>query len=314
MYNKDKLLKEGDMNNLWVRVQPALLGSIVILILGSWSNLSQGTLPGENEFNTTCIACHTLGKGRLIGPDLAGVADRRTQEWLMRFIKSSQTMIQEGDIEAVALAEEYPGLLMPDAMMSDSQIKDIIIFLKATGTATVTVSELPTNVESTQEAPLLSIETIEQDILIGQALFQGKRRFINDGVACNACHDVRNDTVIGGGILAAELTTVFSKMGREGVRAIIGQAPFPIMQAAYQDKPLAPDEVRVLVAFLEFTDQKGYNKLPRDYGIGLFFSGTIGAGILFGLFGFLWRNRKVGSVNQAIYDRQTNSQMDAPNE
>ena len=93
MYNKDKLLKEGDMNNLWVRVQPALLGSIVILILGSWSNLSQGTLPGENEFNTTCIACHTLGKGRLIGPDLAGVADRRTQDWLMRFIKSSQTMM-----------------------------------------------------------------------------------------------------------------------------------------------------------------------------------------------------------------------------
>ena len=301
-------------NNLWVKALPAFLGSIVILILGSWADPSQATSPGENVFNTTCFVCHTVGKGRLIGPDLAGVTDRRTQEWLMSFIKSSQTMIQEGDVEAVALAEEYPGLIMPDSLMSDAQIRDIIDFLKATGTTIVTVSGRSTIAEKTLETPLPSLETSEQEILVGQQLFQGKRRFINDGVACNACHDVRNDTVIGGGILAAELTTVFSRMGGEGVRAIIGQAPFPIMQAAYQDKPLAPDEVRALVAFLEFTDQKGYNKFPRDYGIGLFFSGTIGAGILFVLFGLIWRNRKVGSVNQAIYDRQTKSQMDGLND
>jgi hypothetical protein len=118
---------------------------------------------------------------------------------------------------------------------------------------------------------------------------------------------VRNDAVIGGGILAAELTTVFSRMGGAGVKAILGQAPFPVMQAAYADKPLTDDEVTALVAFLEYADSEQYNQLPRDYGIGLFLSGTFGAAILFLLFGIIWRKRKTGPVNQAIYDRQVTS-------
>jgi cytochrome c1 len=155
------------------------------------------------------------------------------------------------------------------------------------------------------------VETAEpassEDIADGQAMFQGGIRFENGGAACNACHDVRHDAVIGGGVLAAELTTVFSRMGGAGVRAILGQAPFPVMQAAYEDKALTDDEVRALVAFLQFADSEEYNQLPRDYGIGLFLSGTIGAVILFLFFGILWRNRKIGSVNQDIYDRQVTS-------
>ena len=146
-----------------------------------------------------------------------------------------------------------------------------------------------------------------EDIENGQAMFQGAIRFENGGAACNACHDVRNDAVIGGGILAAELTTVFSRMGGAGVKAILGQAPFPVMQAAYADKPLTDEEVTALVAFLEYADSEEYNQLPRDYGIGLFLSGVVGAAILFLFFGIFWRGRKVGSVNQEIYDRQVTS-------
>ena len=30
---------------------------------------------GEKIFNETCVACHTIGKGKLIGPDLANIED-----------------------------------------------------------------------------------------------------------------------------------------------------------------------------------------------------------------------------------------------
>ena len=67
---------------------------------------------GEQAFQI-CAACHTIGGGRLIGPDLAGIHDKRSQEWLQAFIKSSQSMIKSGDAEAVAIFEEYNGMLMP---------------------------------------------------------------------------------------------------------------------------------------------------------------------------------------------------------
>ena len=81
-----------------------LAGIVVISILISPSRNGWAQDPGEQVFNTTCFACHTIGGGRLIGPDLAGVHEKRSQEWLEKFIKSSQSMINAGDTEAVALA------------------------------------------------------------------------------------------------------------------------------------------------------------------------------------------------------------------
>jgi len=99
-------------------------------------------------------------------------------------------------------------------------------------------------------------------------------------------------------------------MGGTGVGAILGQAPFPVMQAAYKDNALTDDEITYLVTFLQDADEQHLFHQPRDYGIGLFASGTVGAGVLFLLFAFIWRGRKSGSVNQQIYDRQVKSVLD----
>jgi mono/diheme cytochrome c family protein len=266
--------------------------------------------PGEQLFQTTCFACHTIGGGRLVGPDLAGVHELRSQEWLEQIVRSSQTMIKNGDPDAVALAADYNGIVMPDSVMSEQQIRDVLNYigvrsagLTSAGDASATAAVQP----APTAAPVSQENIAPEEIEAGQAMFQGAIRFENGGSACNACHDVRNDAVIGGGILAAELTTVFSKMGGAGVKAILGQAPFPVMQAAYASKPLTDEEVTALVAFLQYADSEEYNQLPRDYGIGLFLSGVFGAAILFLFFGIFWRGRKTGSVNQEIYDRQVTS-------
>jgi mono/diheme cytochrome c family protein len=282
-----------------------IMGVLAVIVSVSISQNAWAQDPGEQIFNTTCFACHTIGGGRLIGPDLAGVHERRSQEWLEDFIKSSQSMINAGDSEAVALFEEYSSMLMPDAVASEEQIRQVIGYIESQSSGGIASNDASANEPATPEPP-----ATEEDILAGQEMFQGALRFANGGPACNACHEVRNDAVIGGGILATELTTVFSRMGGAGVTAILGRAPFPVMQAAYEGRSLTEREVTALVAFLEYADSEQYNQLPRDYGLGLFASGVVGAGVLFGLFGFIWRGRKTGSVNQSIYDRQIKSSLD----
>jgi len=260
---------------------------------------------GEQLFQSKCAACHTIGGGRLIGPDLAGVADRRTPGWLVSFVQSSQSVASSGDAVAVALFEEFSGIIMPDFPLPEEQITQILGYIDSKGSAPGEVAE-----QSTAEEPAPVEPVSMESVLMGQKLFQGTIRFENNGPTCNSCHDVKNDAVIGGGILAAELTNVFTKIGGSGVGAILGQAPFPVMQIAYRDRVLTKDEITYLVAFLQDADEKHLLQKPRDYGMGLFVSGAVGAGVIYLFFAFIWRGRKRGSVYQGIYDRQIKSYTD----
>ncbi len=75
------------------------LVGLLIFILGNANE-------GQDLFKLTCAACHTVGKGKLVGPDLQNISEKRSQDWLVSFIKSSGTMIKSGDADAVAIFEE----------------------------------------------------------------------------------------------------------------------------------------------------------------------------------------------------------------
>ncbi len=250
---------------------------------------------GQASFEQKCSVCHTLSADRLVGPGLAGVTTRRDRAWIKRFIMRPDQMIASGDSTATALVDEYM-VVMPNLAITDGEAEALIVFLSG-GQAAAAPTAQPAAI---QPAP-------EEQILLGQDLFQGKTRFTNSGPTCNSCHEVTNDAVIGGGVLAAELTAVFSRLGGPAVRAILGSPPFPVMQRAYQDKPLTDDEVAALVGFLERADAEQSLHQPRDYGIKLFTAGVVGTLLLLGLYSLLWSGRLRGSVNQAIYDRQIKS-------
>ncbi len=78
-----------------------------------------------------CAACHTIGKGKLIGPDLKGVTERMDEKWIYNFIRSSQTMVKNGDPDAVKLFNEYNKVPMPDHKnFTDAQIKGLLEYIK----------------------------------------------------------------------------------------------------------------------------------------------------------------------------------------
>jgi protein SCO1 len=86
---------------------------------------------GQRLFQSRCTACHTLGQGDKIGPDLRGVTDRRERAWLARYIADSPKMVSSGDPIATALHNKYRKVGMPYLGLSASQVAELISFLDA---------------------------------------------------------------------------------------------------------------------------------------------------------------------------------------
>jgi cytochrome c551/c552 len=53
-----------------------------------------------------CVACHKVGGGKLVGPDLKDVLKRRDQTWVAKFILRPDLMLAQ-DPEAKKLLTQY---------------------------------------------------------------------------------------------------------------------------------------------------------------------------------------------------------------
>ena len=80
---------------------------------------------GKLNFESKCLACHTVGQGKKLGPDMVGVTKRRTEDWLTRWLKSPEKML-ESDRDARAMLKEYNNLPMPNQNLSDAEIQRYI--------------------------------------------------------------------------------------------------------------------------------------------------------------------------------------------
>jgi len=260
---------------------------------------------GKQIFQQLCAACHSIGAGRLVGPDLKGVNDKRPEDWLLKFIKSSEKLVKSGDKTATALLEEFNKMPMPDQALSDDQIKKVLAHIKETGGSPAAGNEA---VALSAQTATPVAEPQPDEIQRGQDLFEGKIRFANGGPSCNACHHVTSDALLGGGVLASELTLVFSRMGKQGVSAILASSPFPVMQAAYAGKEFSEKEISALVGFLQHVDQEHARQLPKEWGLRMFSAGAGGVIVLAGIVSLAGRGRKKRAVNQDIYDRQIKSE------
>lgn len=268
---------------------------------------------GESIFKLNCAACHTIGKGTLIGPDLANVHLRRNRDWLFKIIRSSQTLINSGDETAIALFKQFNMVQMPDqTAFTDDDLNAILTYIE--GESPEYIPETETTVAQADETPVeVEItgkpvdEATKEDILNGRLLFSGETRLENGGPACLICHNVLNDNLIGGGLLAKDLTEAFTRLNENGIKAMVSNPPFPVMRTAYDNHPVNSDETYLITAFLKFADQERYYQHHRDYQARFLYTGIAGFIVLLIVFTVIWRKRKYASVNQKIFDRQLKS-------
>ncbi|MBI1195277.1 MAG: c-type cytochrome [Gammaproteobacteria bacterium] len=74
---------------------------------------------GQDLFVTRCTTCHTIGQGDGLGPDLAGVTDRRDHAWLVRWLMEPDKMLKEGDPIALELYNKYNQIAMPNMRLTE---------------------------------------------------------------------------------------------------------------------------------------------------------------------------------------------------
>lgn len=142
----------------------------------------------------------------------------------------------------------------------------------------------------------------------GKALFVGNVRFINQGPACNSCHNVDMKGFISGGGLAKDLTQAVTRLTPDGVKGIISGMPFPQMQKSYEGKPLTEQEIANLLAFLKSADTAAVATPSKNpVGKDMMTGGIVGVIVLLILFSFFWIRRKQKPVNYLIFKRQVKS-------
>ncbi len=262
------------------------LTALFIFLLGNANE-------GQDLFKLTCAACHTVGKGKLVGPDLLNISEKRSQEWLITFIKSSGAMIKSGDADAIAIFKEYKGILMPDNLYTDAQIIAILDYIKGGG---------PKDGEQIVVVDILS-ETTSKNIESGALLFSGEKRLSKGGAACNSCHSVKDERIFSGGTLAKNLTETWDNMGSSGVAAVIRSSPFPVMNKAYSNHSLTEDEVIDLTAYLKSVSEERYYQRSSDFSLAFAIFGILFFLMIMIVTIVLYFKRKSYPVNYDILSR-----------
>jgi len=248
-------------------------------------------------FRQNCTSCHTIGGGRLTGPDLKNVTQRKDRAWLVRYLIDPKEMIDSGDPYAVNLLKENRGVVMPTiAGMTKQRAEALLDLIEAE-------SKL-------DKSHFIGLQLSErpftpQDVDVGRSIFTGALPLKNGGPACISCHTVRGIGELGGGTLAPDLTTVFERYsGRRTLSTWLSAPLTPTMQANFSNKPLDSDEVLALVAFF----QKTLQRTPEDVStlrLTFVLLGMGGALLMLGFFDVIWMRRFRGVRRQLVRAKQS---------
>jgi protein SCO1 len=86
---------------------------------------------GRYVFARDCGACHTVGQGDKVGPDLLGVTKVRDPGWLARIIQQPEQLLNESDPIAVAMLKKYNNVRMPNLSVNNDELNLLISYFQA---------------------------------------------------------------------------------------------------------------------------------------------------------------------------------------
>jgi mono/diheme cytochrome c family protein len=245
-------------------------------------NLSFQTEQGQALFQQNCSGCHTIGGGRLVGPDLKGVTDRRQMTWLVTWITGPAKVVASGDPIATQLVQEY-GMTMPTLGLSQTQIGEILSYIEAQSPGKPGPVPTSGNVTTT---PILVGESVA-----GSNLFTGRTSMANGAAACISCHNVNGIGFLGGGTVGKDLTKEYLTLGEPGIISIMKDPPFPMMKENFANRPLTDGEIADIIAFLKEPGNGSGANSNTDIFVAI---GAGGALFFIAIFALYWRRRLSG--------------------
>jgi len=259
---------------------------------------STGTIAGqavEDDFATNCSGCHTIGGGPLLGPDLKGLSERQSREWLVDWMMDPVGVLLGGDPYALELQRAARGAMMsPTPGMNEARAHQLLDYIDAQS-----LLERPSSPEEPAEQPLSPEEAAQ-----GRDLFVGVSLPKNGAPACIACHTVSGLGSLGGGRLGPDLTHAYGRLGgRQGLIPWLGAVPSATMRPIFQEHPLAEEEIIALVAFLkDETESDG----PENQAamVNFLLLGLAGAAVLLALFDRIWNRRFTGVRKPLVKERK----------
>ncbi len=83
---------------------------------------------GAELYRRNCAACHAIGEGAVVGPDLSGVTRRRSMVWLEGMIARPDSMLRVDSI-AQRLLREYT-VPMLNRELDGARVRAVIEFLR----------------------------------------------------------------------------------------------------------------------------------------------------------------------------------------
>ena len=134
------LLIGNDATNTWIRANALDNPSFQARMIGEFlddfkhtnvkadqaKNTGNGTIPNFDKaryiFVRDCGACHTVGGGDKIGPDLLGITKAREHDWLVRMIQHPQELLASGDPIVTALLKKYNNVPMPNLSVNNDEL------------------------------------------------------------------------------------------------------------------------------------------------------------------------------------------------
>lgn len=116
---------------------PLILLSVVFICFFSCKSKSEySDIPtdsaaiakGELAFSQNCSACHNFRQDG-IGPQLGGVTETASVDWIKAFIKNPKAIVESGDERGKKLFARYKTLMPDFSHYSDEQLNEIVAYL-----------------------------------------------------------------------------------------------------------------------------------------------------------------------------------------
>ncbi|MBC8353604.1 MAG: c-type cytochrome [Planctomycetes bacterium] len=276
------------------RQRTAWLTALVIAVL--WSLAAASALQAQDTpdyFRQNCMNCHTIGGGRLTGPDLKDVTKRKDRTWLANFIANPKAVFDSGDSYAQKIFEESRNVPMPTLPgLTKERLENLLNLIEAE-------SKLE---ESQFKGLQISNKPFtDADRAFGRAIFLGHSKLDAGGTSCISCHSMYDTPALGGGRLGPDLTNIYERLkGRKSLSAWLMAPGTETMQPIFKSRPMTADEINALAAYFESSAGERPAEAAANR-VALLLMGLAGAAAL--VFGFdaIWKQR-FHSVRRRLVD------------